>query len=115
MLDHEKAPASVGALDEAGSETSGALISYNQNTTRKPKMQGRIAELLPHGEANAIPAKELAALVSAPSVRALQSRIARECEETDALILSTVVLVAGLHIRLLWSAFGYVALFIPSA
>ena len=55
MQTNEKAPASAGkALNEALTETSGALISYPDCTTAQGKAQGRIAALLPQGEKNAI-------------------------------------------------------------
>ena len=91
MYDNEKAPSSVlHTLDEAGAETSGTLISDNHFITAPEKKQPSIAAMLPHGEENAIPAKTLAEMVGAPSVRALQARISRECADTGALILSTV-------------------------
>lgn len=86
----EKAPASVCETQvEAIAEKSGTLISYSNYTTAQGKAQGRIAALLPQGESNAIQARQLAAMVGAPSVRALQTMISRECAATDALILST--------------------------
>jgi len=90
LKDNENARAAAGTAERAEQGTHGALVSCAQDTTGHGIGQVKIVTLLPHGENNAIPAKELAALVGAPSVRALQSLIARECEETDALILSTV-------------------------
>lgn len=90
MQQNEKARAAGDAAERAGTEMGGALNSYTNLTTQERSGQAKIVAILPRGEANAIPAKELAALVGARSVRALQSMISRECEETDALILSTV-------------------------
>ncbi len=89
MKSNEKAPGGGQTPTGAVVETGAEHISCGYNTTQGGGMQGSIASILPRGEANAIPAKELAAMVGAPSIRALQAAIAREVMQTDALILST--------------------------
>lgn len=64
-----------------------AAISCSNSSTSLQKVQS-IFDLLPQGERNSIPSKELAELVVAPSVRELQNRIAAEREQ-GKLILST--------------------------
>ena len=92
MRDNDKAPASVCETQaEASTETTAesTSISDSNSITEKEKKQASIAAILPLGEENAISAKDLTAIVGAPSVRALQMMIAKECAATDALILST--------------------------
>lgn len=66
----------------------GAAFSKSNFNTSSEKTQTAIYDLLPHGEANAIPSRQLVELVGASSVRELQSRIAGE-REAGAMILST--------------------------
>lgn len=65
----------------------GAAFSEPNFNTDSSKAQA-IFDLLPQGENNAIPSKQLAEIVGASSVRDLQNRIAVEREQ-GALILST--------------------------
>lgn len=65
----------------------GAAFSKSNFNTNSGETQS-IFDLLPQGEANAIPSRQLAELVGASSVRDLQNRIALEREQ-GALILST--------------------------
>ncbi len=87
MNTNEKAPASVGTLNEARTEISGGLISYHNYTTAQGKTQGRIAALLPQGEKNAISTRELMELSGYASARQLQKQIEAE-RAAGALILS---------------------------
>jgi len=64
-----------------------AAFSTSDFSTVPNKTQ-QIFDLLPKGEANAIPSRQLAELVGAPSVRELQNRISAD-REGGALILST--------------------------
>lgn len=80
LLCHQETGRAVG--QDRADRVPVSDYSIDSNST-----QG-IFDLLPQGETNAIPSKELAALVGAPSVRELQSMIAQE-RENGALILST--------------------------
>lgn len=91
MRKTQSARPGVAAPERAMHDGAGNTSSCTSHfITGRENTQARIAEFLPRGEANAIPAQELAELIGAPSVRVLQTMIARESAETGALILSTV-------------------------
>jgi hypothetical protein len=88
MQDNDKAPASVCETQvEAIAEKSGALISCGYDTTQGRGLQAPIADLLPRGEKNAIPTRELMSLSGYASARQLQKQIEAE-RAAGALILS---------------------------
>lgn len=90
MNSNKKARAAASPAERARTTTArSASFSTSNFITDRGQKQGKIASVLPSGESNAIQARQLAAMVGAPSVRALQTMISRECAATDALILST--------------------------
>lgn len=75
----------------------GAAISCCYDSTDYNRAQGRIEALLPHGEGNAVPARTLAELTGAGSVRLLQREIEKE-RAAGALILSTTRGTGGYYL-----------------
>ena len=87
---YEKAPASVGALDEAGAETAAVVgtFSKKQLITERGKKQGKVERLLRHGRENAIVATELMRLAGMNESKQLRNAISAE-RKAGALILAS--------------------------
>ena len=90
MNTNEKARAAASPAERALTETTAGSASFStlKCITDSGQMQGRIATLLPRGEGNAIPTRELMALAGYGTVRQLQKQIEAE-RAAGALILSS--------------------------
>ena len=78
MKEIRKAPGSVGALSGAAAEKSGETISnFNFSTSGISSQGEKIWNILPEGEASAVPADDLAALAGYGNTRALRFAVDR--------------------------------------
>jgi hypothetical protein len=92
MTEKRKCPSTAATVERAKETAAcdGAAISYGDIITANAGGQGvfPVFSMLPSGEANAVPSRTIAEIMSFPDIRSFRAEIARE-RRAGALILSS--------------------------